>query len=383
MGRARRKSRRNRSHLQNNDYSGPRNNLDSDDDYVMHGVERNNAPSSDARRGRGGYHNNTNNNNRHSNGQNRGGRLSNNRHPSDKFVSNPFASLGWGGSTYDEQQGPRFHQRNRSEQGRDGQRRLNNYRGRGRGGPSIAPTPNNEDHNGRVHNQGSPRGGGGGEDVFPPLSPAAWSSPPPRSPSPPASAGGGRGRFCTECSAVRRANLTLRDWLSSGIARASEVLDSWGDEVGVSRGSGDEMDWQPEPVVRVLIVPTTGPPATPSHCGAGAGWQQESCNDGGLGGGGVAVNYMMTGSSPLGLRPGTISPEFSGGDGGGAWGNGGGGGGGGGGMFAPGNTSVLGQGCVGQTMNNCASSWAYNNAAFRPQHGKMITPPNTPPSLTT
>ncbi|KAI0157333.1 hypothetical protein GGR57DRAFT_510892 [Xylariaceae sp. FL1272] len=61
-------------------------------------------------------------------------------------------------------------------------------------------------------------------------------------------------RTCTECSATRRANLTLRDWLSQSYLNTANVITSWSEEVGVGAESADEMDWQPEPVVRVLVL---------------------------------------------------------------------------------------------------------------------------------
>ncbi|KAI1319182.1 hypothetical protein F5Y16DRAFT_104010 [Xylariaceae sp. FL0255] len=61
-------------------------------------------------------------------------------------------------------------------------------------------------------------------------------------------------RFCVECSTVRRANLMLRDWLDKALIAAADVIAGWSDEVGVSTGSGDEMDWQPEPVTRIVMI---------------------------------------------------------------------------------------------------------------------------------
>ncbi|KAI0852549.1 hypothetical protein F5Y00DRAFT_273141 [Daldinia vernicosa] len=61
-------------------------------------------------------------------------------------------------------------------------------------------------------------------------------------------------RFCTECSSVRRANLRFRNWAVHALNRCNERFAAWADEVGVEFGTADEMDWQPEPVVRVLLV---------------------------------------------------------------------------------------------------------------------------------
>ncbi|KAI1423732.1 hypothetical protein F5Y12DRAFT_715997 [Xylaria sp. FL1777] len=427
MGRARKKSRRSRSNFRNSNNNGPRNDLDDDDDFHMHGTERNNRASSNQRRGRGGYHN-TNGSNRNSNGRGRDGRTSNNGSLPDPFLNNPFENFDLDGSTYQEQEGSRSRQhrrnceRNRDQQGDDnhpsggqtGSNHNSNNIRRGRGGAYIGPIVDHETHNNNNNNNNNNiRRGRGGAYIGPVVDHETLNyiraqnarSPRHRSSSPSRGAGrererqrqqgrGRRQRFCTECSTVRRANLTLRDWMAAGIARASEVLDSWSDEVGVGWGCGDEMDWQPEPVVRVLLVASdpssssssslsplsssSSPwPSTPPTCDScGAGWQQGSYyGELGRGVGEVAVNYMM-GPSPWGLRPGTLGPEFSGG--GGVWGNNG----GGGGKFAPGSTSCLGQGCVGQMMNNGTSSWTHN-AAFGSQYTGMTTPPDTPPSLIT
>ncbi|KAI1656666.1 hypothetical protein F4813DRAFT_120060 [Daldinia decipiens] len=61
-------------------------------------------------------------------------------------------------------------------------------------------------------------------------------------------------RSCTECSSVRRANLRFRNWAVRALSQCSERFAAWANEVGVGFGTGDEMDWQPEPVVRVLLV---------------------------------------------------------------------------------------------------------------------------------
>ncbi|KAI1262164.1 hypothetical protein F5Y18DRAFT_430402 [Xylariaceae sp. FL1019] len=82
-------------------------------------------------------------------------------------------------------------------------------------------------------------------------------------------------RTCTECSATRRANLTLRDWLSQSYLNTTNVLTSWSEEVGVGAESADEMDWQPEPVVRVLVLRDRDSDSTnsPSLSLAGMGFQ--------------------------------------------------------------------------------------------------------------
>ncbi|KAI0117046.1 hypothetical protein F4814DRAFT_272388 [Daldinia grandis] len=76
-------------------------------------------------------------------------------------------------------------------------------------------------------------------------------------------------RSCTECSSVRRANLRFRNWAVRALNRCNERFAAWASDVGVGFGTGDEMDWQPEPVVRVLLVggdmsPTSTPLISPS-----------------------------------------------------------------------------------------------------------------------
>ncbi|KAI1205946.1 uncharacterized protein F4807DRAFT_247746 [Annulohypoxylon truncatum] len=82
--------------------------------------------------------------------------------------------------------------------------------------------------------------------------------------------GGGSGgtnkRFCTECSAVRRANLRFRNWAARAIRACGERFREWADDAGVGFESADEMDWQPEPVIRVLFVRPPSP--TPASAAA-------------------------------------------------------------------------------------------------------------------
>ncbi|KAI1133852.1 hypothetical protein F5Y05DRAFT_423555 [Hypoxylon sp. FL0543] len=63
-----------------------------------------------------------------------------------------------------------------------------------------------------------------------------------------------RARFCTECSAVRRANLRFRNWAAGALQRCGEHLAAWAEDAGVAFGAADEMDWQPEPVIRVVLL---------------------------------------------------------------------------------------------------------------------------------
>ncbi|KAI1648588.1 uncharacterized protein F4817DRAFT_59037 [Daldinia loculata] len=89
-------------------------------------------------------------------------------------------------------------------------------------------------------------------------------------------------RSCTECSSVRRANLRFRNWAVRALSRCNERFAAWANEVGVGFGTGDEMDWQPEPVVRVLLVggdmsPTSTASTTslpPISLSTGTGGQQ-------------------------------------------------------------------------------------------------------------
>ncbi|KAI0881138.1 uncharacterized protein GGS22DRAFT_76267 [Annulohypoxylon maeteangense] len=71
--------------------------------------------------------------------------------------------------------------------------------------------------------------------------------------------GGPNTRFCTECSAVRRANLRFRNWATRAIRACGERFCEWADDAGVGFESADEMDWQPEPVTRVLLVRPSTP----------------------------------------------------------------------------------------------------------------------------
>ncbi|KAI0491230.1 hypothetical protein F4859DRAFT_509016 [Xylaria cf. heliscus] len=395
MGRAKKKNRRSRADGRNSNI--PRNNLDRDDDYPMHDVGNNSTPAFTQRRGR--RRNNTNN--RNNNGQQgRDNRSLNNRNPFDRFT-NPFEKLNLDGlAGHDEQGGTRF----RGGGNGNGNRNRNRNRGDNQGnGNQNHNAQQHNHHNGPRQRQNRPANAG----------PATNSNSnsnsnnegnynhaqtqnrhnnrngkqPPR-PSSPARLT----RFCTECSTVRRANLTLRDWLGSAILRASEVLDSWGDEVGVGRGSADEMDWQPEPVVRVLILAaattTNGgvggdPTPAPSTIGGGSGtgeWApppppQQQQQRGGLmmgWGGPGAGGAAAAGAAPWvnanrdtgswGLQPGALNPGFSsGGTGGSVWEID---------EWAPGSTAVFGS-------TNTSSSWA-NHPLIVPR-AKMISPPETPP----
>ncbi|KAI1768710.1 hypothetical protein GGR53DRAFT_348188 [Hypoxylon sp. FL1150] len=79
---------------------------------------------------------------------------------------------------------------------------------------------------------------------------------------------GSRVRFCTECSAVRRSNLRFRNVAAQALKRCNEHFIAWADEAGVGFGTSDEMDWQPEPVIRVLLLPPPPPPPPPPKQGS-------------------------------------------------------------------------------------------------------------------
>ncbi|RYP02074.1 hypothetical protein DL766_010567 [Monosporascus sp. MC13-8B] len=139
----------------------------------------------------------------------------------------------------------------------------------------------------------------------------------PSSPAPTlasSAAGGGRGRanqhrqyndrppprpaaaLCTECRDVRRANARFRDWAWGRLERAARRVLDWSAAVGVGLDAGEEMDWQPEPLVRVLVLRAASPPPPPPPPpppGPGG--------EGGDAGGGVGV-----GDGPLGRPPPTL-----------------------------------------------------------------------------
>ncbi|KAI2643289.1 hypothetical protein GGS21DRAFT_7728 [Xylaria nigripes] len=251
MGRGRRGNRRNRSSRRNSDdpsqiisHNSPRL-LDRDDDLLMYGLEHGYPSTANPRRGK------RHNNNKNKGGQNSSGRSSNDHKP-NSLMENPFQQSSFETPILQEGQGPRpQQQRNQKPRPRNRNRRIPQH---------------NHDSNYHHGSQGcSP---GRLYSAISTLSDALHSHkhkhnynhkdcniPFPLLPTPPSSPAR-LTRFCPECSAVRRANITLRDWLLSAISRATEVIDSWSDEVGVSRGSADEMDWQPEPVIRVLVLTT-------------------------------------------------------------------------------------------------------------------------------
>ncbi|KAI0534827.1 hypothetical protein GGR58DRAFT_41874 [Xylaria digitata] len=332
MGKVKKKNHRSRHRPVSSGNNSSRHNIDRDDDFIMHGVEHNNLASPNRRRGRGYGNNNRNKGQRDSGAPTQRNQLV-------SFNDNPFENLSLDESTYQDQQGLRS------------QRQLRNRNRNHTGNRNPQGHDNHLRHQGGSHNTPPANTGGAenytqiqrrtyGKNTLPPSSPSLLPSLQSSS-----LAGLGRPRFCLECSGVRRANLMLRDWLSSALIRTSEVLDSWSDEVDVRVGSGDEMDWQPEPVVRVLILAIN--PATGLPYNAGAGWQQQSYGNAEHGG----VTAMLP-----------------------SWGNG----------ETPANNSVsiLGQGSVDQMTNKTCggSTWAHNTT-FGLESARMMTPPVTPPSL--
>lgn len=414
MGRKRRKNRRGRSNWGSNNTSinnSLSNTLDRDDDFPMRGVEHNTSRASPNQHRWRRDHDDTDNKTNIRNF--RGGKPPKNRNPFGALLNNPFRMLNLDGRAYQDDQGSisqqqrrnRNRNRARNQQGqnnqdpyrRNGQMRSNtqNRRRRDQDLPSAPSTTNQAASNNQVpHSSSTP-------------SPSPFS----RSASPARLT-----RSCTECSAVRRANIKLRDWCASALACAFEVLDGWSDEVDVSRGSGDEMDWQPEPVVRVLILTTpapapalsgTQPPSTTTTTtatttgigtanGTGTRWGQQghqpdgngstgnspwcaSATQGSAAGagfpGGAPGGSCMdeTKQSSRGLKPETLCPAFSTiGMNNSAWVNSR----SEAGVLTPGNASVFGQGGVGQGQMDVLGSRVHD--AFGLHSERMLSPPNTP-----
>ncbi|KAI1822861.1 hypothetical protein F4861DRAFT_550294 [Xylaria intraflava] len=418
MGRARRGGRRSRANRNNNSNSNPDriNNsprvLDREDDLLMYDVEDDRFPSNPPRRKR-------RNNIR--------GSSTNYGHFSS-LMENPFRHTNSGTSTFQEPQGPRFPQERNRNRGRKhgyqahndsnnyavnrqtGRRPGRKHEARRRGGPSPVPETDdannnnnrnhshNHDHdhnynhnNNRNRNHSNDNNHSHHQDAFAPII------------APPNPAG--RIRFCTECSAVRRANLALRDWLLAATAHATQIIDGWSDEVGVGRGSADEMDWQPEPVIRVLILTaradaeggfrweqgqqgcfggftgdafgaggsrgSQGDWAGYRNEGIACGWPAGSTQDGNYGTMGLGLGILDV--SPLGSRPNSTSPRPAAG----GWGSGGLGIAG---VSESGNvSSVLGVDDGGQGRINAGG--ALGDADHDQLPVGMVSPPDSPRSL--
>ncbi|RYP55909.1 hypothetical protein DL769_010020 [Monosporascus sp. CRB-8-3] len=100
--------------------------------------------------------------------------------------------------------------------------------------------------------------------------------------------------LCTECRDVRRANARFRDWAWGRLERAARRVLDWSAAVGVGFDAAEEMDWQPEPLIRVLVLRAPSPlPLSPPPPGSG--------EDGGGGGGGGDSGGVGVG--PLGRPP--------------------------------------------------------------------------------
>ncbi|RYP02842.1 hypothetical protein DL764_005562 [Monosporascus ibericus] len=97
--------------------------------------------------------------------------------------------------------------------------------------------------------------------------------------------------LCTECRDVRRANARFRDWAWGRLERAARRVLDWSAAVGVGFDAAEEMDWQPEPLIRVLVLraPSPPPPPPPSPGSDGEGGD----------GGGVGVGPLGRPHPPL------------------------------------------------------------------------------------
>ncbi|RYP34510.1 hypothetical protein DL767_004222 [Monosporascus sp. MG133] len=98
--------------------------------------------------------------------------------------------------------------------------------------------------------------------------------------------------LCTECRDVRRANARFRDWAWGRLERTARRVLDWSAAVGVGFDAAEEMDWQPEPLIRVLVLraPSPSPPPPPPPGSDG---------EGGDGGGGVGVGALGRPPPPL------------------------------------------------------------------------------------
>ncbi|KAI5924637.1 hypothetical protein F4810DRAFT_110097 [Camillea tinctor] len=242
MGRKRKGNRRGR-HNNNNPKNGtgprhPHQNLDRDEDYPMHGVD---TPLGQAT------------------GKPHGGARNRKLPRSEKPRWAPGQTAQW-----------TFPPGPQDRRYRQGQGHANN---RGRNANQNRHYNSNRNRN---QQQPQPRRGRRGRGSFSSSAGSDTSSSPAASllgVSPPSSDGGRPSnanpflanpfalphpypppRFCGDCRAVRRANLRFRDWAAGQLRRGLRRVARWSEEVGVGFGAADEMDWQPEPVIRVLIL---------------------------------------------------------------------------------------------------------------------------------
>ncbi|KAI1414283.1 hypothetical protein F5Y13DRAFT_19299 [Hypoxylon sp. FL1857] len=143
-------------------------------------------------------------------------------------------------------QGPR----NNRNQHRDPNSNFNAYN------PNNAPNTNtrnrkprrrgdpNSNHN---HNHNTINNASDLDTLLDAIASSPFSSTPPPHAKPGA-------RSCIECSGVRRANLRFRNWAHAALQQCGERFAAWAEDAGVGFAGPDEMDWQPEPVIRVLLV---------------------------------------------------------------------------------------------------------------------------------
>ncbi|KAI0201017.1 hypothetical protein F4808DRAFT_469965 [Astrocystis sublimbata] len=258
MGRTRRRNRQTRADRRNN------NHLDRDDDYPMDGAEDDYPPFTQ-RRGRGGrgHHNNRG-------GRNKSGRKSKHRNEFGGF-SNPFDEL-LGSLTFHEDE--EDHEKLFPVRGRGGVRGGRGGGGRwGRSGTYTFQDKRDDElgvRDGSLRDANSTTDWDWAWNNGESLDDDRRNSNQPRSQD---KRNNSRVTKQPSVTRVRRANLTLRNWLSSAIRYASRYVDSWSDEVGIGRAAGDEMEWQPEQELPVLIVaagtttttlssPSSSPPIT-------------------------------------------------------------------------------------------------------------------------
>ncbi|OTA94353.1 hypothetical protein M434DRAFT_29974 [Hypoxylon sp. CO27-5] len=217
MGRRKNKSRRPKTHPNNK--PGPRN-VRFDDDHIMRDAPQPSAKNRHPYNAKGGKNKPFPSHDRGAAPWHGGNKPNNNR----SFSGPPH-----------QQQQQQQHNNNR------GQGRRNNHH------PNSHNTNNGPNPRNRKANRGGPHNTLGDDNVNPSDLPLPFaSSPAPHSKN--------NTRFCTECSSVRRANLRFRNWAHGALRQCGERFLAWAEEAGVGFEAADEMDWQPEPVVRVVIL---------------------------------------------------------------------------------------------------------------------------------
>ncbi|KAI1079298.1 hypothetical protein F5B20DRAFT_172542 [Whalleya microplaca] len=296
-------ARRNRNRRGN---AHPNNTRDRDDDYTMHDVDAPSpknwhSPYNNNRGGGGG-----------GGGRKRGG--GKNRHAKsvpyipNGAVQNPFnpfnpferltnnRSAPPYGHTFADGPGAHTQKPNRRNKPRAHHRKSHNRRGSASSDASIDsfdsdhPYPHySHSHAHHSHNHHPHAHLLSDLLPFPPLSSSLGG------------AGSSAVRFCTECRDVRRANLRFRNWAVRELQRCGERVLAWSEEVGVGFAAADEMDWQPEPVTRVLVLaPEPAPASTPVPVPPLSASQARGGDDGGGGGGGAGAGVSGYGTSVFG-----------------------------------------------------------------------------------